>query len=64
MSNHGLDMRGLDEAYDIECVSFFGLTSAWRELTRAQVITNPVTVKGEHYSTKLNDTQVPGSTRK
>lgn len=46
-SKYSLDMSGLDEAYDEECVQYFGLNSAWRELTHFQVITDPVVVKGE-----------------
>lgn len=45
MSKYALDMSGLDEAYDAECVEYFTLSSAWRELTRTQVITNPIVVK-------------------
>lgn len=47
MSKYALDMSGLDEAYDAECVEYFTLSSAWRELTRTQVITNPIVVKGD-----------------
>lgn len=46
-SKYSLDMSGLDEAYDGECVQYFALNSAWRELTHLQVITDPVVVKGE-----------------
>ena len=43
---YGVDMTGLDEAYDSECVEFFSLSSLWRELAGHQVISGPTVVKG------------------
>lgn len=45
---YGVDMAGLDKAYDTECVEFFSLSSAWRELSNHQVLSEPATVKGEY----------------
>lgn len=48
MRKYGVDMTGLDKAYDKECVEFFSLSSLWRELSGHQVVADPVTVKGEN----------------
>lgn len=46
MRKYGLDMTGLDKAYDDECQDFFTLSSLWRELAGSQVLSDVVTVKG------------------
>lgn len=47
MKKYGVDMSGLDQAYDEECKGFFSLSSLWRELSGRQVVSEPTTVKGE-----------------
>lgn len=47
MKKYGVDMSGLNEAYDEECAGFFSLSSLWRELSGRQVVSEPITVKGE-----------------
>lgn len=47
MKKYGVDMSGLDEAYEEECSGFFSLSSLWRELSGRQVVSEPLTVKGE-----------------
>lgn len=49
MKKYGVDMSGLDQAYDEECAGFFSFSSLWRELSGRQVISEPKTVKGESH---------------
>lgn len=44
---YGLDMGGLNSAYDTECQEYYSLTSAWRDLSTDQVLSQPIVVKGE-----------------
>lgn len=48
LKKYGVDMSGLDQAYDDECAGFFSLSSLWRELSGRQVVSEPATVKGEN----------------
>lgn len=50
---YGVDMAGLDEAYDSECVEFFSLSSLWRELADHQVISGPTVVKGACFASMV-----------
>ncbi|CAM9701920.1 unnamed protein product [Pylaiella littoralis] len=58
MKKYGVDMSGLDEAYDEECAGFFSLSSLWRELSGRQVVSEPVTVKElDLHTCSLDDTK-------
>ena len=48
LKKYGVDMSGLDQAYDEECAGYFSLSSLWRELSGRQVVSEPTTVQGEH----------------
>ncbi|CAM9377230.1 unnamed protein product [Scytosiphon promiscuus] len=58
MKKYGVDMSGLDKAYDEECAGFFSLSSLWRELSGRQVVSEPKTVKElDLHTCSLEDTK-------
>ncbi|CAN0109972.1 unnamed protein product [Ectocarpus sp. 6 AP-2014] len=58
MQRYGVDMSGLDKAYEEECAGVFSLSSLWRELAGHQVVSEPVTVKElDLHTCSLEDTK-------